>query len=82
MYVWGDNRFGQLGIKGVERISVPTRLEAIKESVIDIAVGRYTTYALTNQAQLYGFGSDSYGQLATHDVILSSNKKEVPYLMD
>ena len=82
VYVWGDNRFGQLGIKGVERINVPTRLEAIKESVVDIAVGRYTTYALTNQAQLYGFGSDSYGQLATHDVILSSNKKEVPYLMN
>lgn len=81
-YVWGSNKYGQLGIKDVTNLSKPTRIESIQESVIAVASGRYTSYVLTNQAQLYGFGSDSYGQLATHDVILTSNKKMTPYLMN
>ena len=82
VYVWGSNKYGQLGIKDVTMLDSPTRIESILESVIEVSTGRYTSYVLTNQAQLYGFGSDSYGQLATHDVILSSNKKMTPYLMN
>lgn len=82
IYVWGSNKFGQLGIKDVEMLDIPTQLESINEAVNKIAVGRFTSYVLTNQAQLYGFGSDSYGQLATHDPILSSNMKKTPYLMN
>ena len=82
IYVWGSNKYGQLGIKDVNMLDTPTRIESILESAIAVSAGRYTSYVLTNQAQLYGFGSDSYGQLATHDVILSSNKKLTPYLMN
>ncbi len=82
VYIWGSNKFGQLGIKDTIMLDVPTRLESIQESVIQVACGRYTSYVLTNQAQLYGFGSDSDGQLATHDTIITSNKKETPYLMN
>ena len=82
VYVWGSNKFGQLGIKDEIVIETPTRLESIVESVVEIEVGRYTSYVLTNQALLYGFGSDSYGQLATHSSIVTSNKKETPYLMN
>ena len=74
VYVWGSNKFGQLGMPEVLYLDEPTQLNTITESIIDIDCGRFTSYVLTNQAQLYGFGSDSYGQLATHDVILTSNK--------
>lgn len=82
VYVWGSNKFGQLGIKDTLMLDEPTRLESINENAIQIACGRFTSYVLTNQAQLYGFGSDSDGQLATHDTIITSNKKEIPYLMN
>ncbi len=82
VYVWGANQFGQLGIKDVTILSTPTRLEEITESVIQVDCGRYSSYVLTNQGQLYGFGSDSYGQLATKKPIITSNKKTTPYLMN
>ncbi|MCI5744872.1 MAG: hypothetical protein MR270_01150 [Erysipelotrichaceae bacterium] len=81
VYVWGLNTSGQLGIKDEILLDTPTRLD-IKHSACQIAVGRYTSYVLTNMGQLYGFGSDSYGQLATHDALLSSNSKKSPYLMN
>ena len=82
VYVWGANQFGQLGIKDVTILSTPTSLEEITESVIQVDCGRYSSYVLTNQGQLYGFGSDSYGQLATKKPIITSNKKTTPYLMN
>ena len=82
LYVWGSNKFNQLGIKDVVQLDKPTLLDSIIDSVIKIACGRYSSYVLTNQAQLFGFGSDSHGQLATHDIIITSNKKETPYLMN
>lgn len=82
VYCFGSNKFGQLGIQGREIIDSPTRLENISETIIKIETGRFTSYVLTNQSQLYGFGSNSHGQLATCDAILSSNKKDTPYLMN
>lgn len=82
LYVWGSNEFNQLGIKDVEYLNKPKLLESIVSSVTKIDCGRYTSYVLTNQSQLFGFGSDSHGQLATFDAILTSNKKETPFLMN
>ena len=82
VYCFGSNKFGQLGIEGFDIIDTPTRIESITDNVISISVGRFSSYVLTNQSQLYGFGSNSHGQLATCDAILSSNKKLTPYLMN
>ena len=82
VYAWGSNKFGQLGIPGSYYLDSPTHIESITDSVVKIATGRYTSYVITNQSQLFGFGSDSYGQLATCKPILTSNKKETPYLMN
>ena len=82
VYVWGSNKFNQLGIKDCYYLSTPTLIENFAETVIKIETGRFSSYLLTNHNQLYGFGSDSYGQLATCKPILSSNKKETPYLMN
>lgn len=82
VYVWGSNNFGQLGIPNTKTLEKPTLLDNISETITTIATGRYTSYVLTSQAQLYGFGSDSYGQLATHDALVTSNIKPTPYLMN
>ena len=81
LYGWGDNSLSQL--TGTDSyINVPTQITQIDASIVKIDCGRYSSYALTNQNQLYGFGSDSHGQLATHDPLITSNKKEKPYLMN
>lgn len=82
IYVWGSNSYGQLGISNQTIITTPCRLESIQNSVIKFDVGRYSSYVLTSQAQLYGFGSDSCGQLATCETIISSNAKKEPFLMN
>lgn len=82
VYTWGSNKFNQLGRNDCYYLSTPTLIDNFNETVIKIETGRYTSYLLTNQNQLYGFGSDSYGQLATCKPILTSNKKETPYLMN
>ena len=82
IYSWGDNSFGQLGFKDKEFKQMPTLIEQIKDNVIDISCGRYTSYVLTNQANLYGFGSNAYGQLANHETIITSSYKDYPYIMN
>lgn len=82
VYVFGSNEQGQLGIEGNSIVTVPTRLEEITNNAIKIACGRYSSYVLTNQNQLYGFGSNSHGQLATCETVLTSSKKTKPYLMN
>lgn len=82
IYSWGDNSFGQLGFKDKTVKEMPTQIEQIKDSVIDVACGRYTSYVLTNQANLYGFGSNAYGQLANHETIITSSYKDYPYIMN
>lgn len=82
VYTWGSNKFNQLGRNDCYYMSTPSLIDNFNETVIKIETGRFSSYLLTNQNQLYGFGSDSYGQLATCKPILSSNKKETPYLMN
>lgn len=82
VYTWGSNKFNQLGRNDCAYLSVPSLIDNFNETVIKVETGRFSSYLLTNQNQLYGFGSDSYGQLATCKPILTSNKKETPYLMN
>ena len=81
LYGWGSNHFGQLALND-KIIYTPTLIDSIDSTITKIDCGRYTSYVLTNQAQLYGFGSDSHGQLATHDPLITSNKKDTPFLMN
>ena len=82
VYVWGSSFFYQLGFNSQETIYTPTHLNVVNETIVKIACGRYSSYMLTNQSQLYGFGSDSFGQLASCSTILTSNVKKTPYLMN
>uniref|UniRef100_A0A6B2KW11 Protein kinase domain-containing protein n=1 Tax=Arcella intermedia TaxID=1963864 RepID=A0A6B2KW11_9EUKA len=85
LYGFGENSFGQLGLACKETQFRPRLVAAFGEKkVVDVECGLYHTMVLTDNGQLYSFGSNSYGQLGLgttfdHDspqlVSFFSNKK-------
>lgn len=70
-YSWGENNHGQLGYesaasKGKSAVfeQKPRKIEAFsKEFVIDAACGEHHSLVLTNQKEVYCFGSNKQNQL-------------------
>jgi hypothetical protein len=64
LYSFGNNLFGQLGIKEkyLSYVYTPTKIN-INFEIKDISCGDYHTILLTNKGDIYGFGSNKYGQL-------------------
>lgn len=64
LYAFGNNLFGQLGIKNkylcyvysITKINIHLKIK-------DISCGDYHTLLLTDNGDVYGFGSNKYGQL-------------------
>ena len=64
LYSFGNNLFGQLGIEEKYLLYVfkPTKID-INLKIKDISCGNYHTILLTDKGDIYGFGSNKYGQL-------------------
>lgn len=67
MFVWGDNRYGQLGQSGVEKITVPhllnlTTFGISPSAVRSVQCGQYSTAFATDSAA-FTVGSNNLGQL-------------------
>jgi len=64
LYSFGNNLFGQLGIKDkyLSYVFTPTKIN-INLKIKDISCGDYHTILLTDNGNIYGFGSNKYGQL-------------------
>lgn len=64
LYSFGNNLFGQLGIeeKYLLYVFTPTKIN-IKLKIKDISCGDHHTILLTDKGDIYGFGSNKYGQL-------------------
>jgi alpha-tubulin suppressor-like RCC1 family protein len=91
VWVFGDNSFGQLGI--LEEVSnrnkifgTPTKIDASyfnNEKVVQIAASEYTSYALTENGDVYAWGTDYQGQLVIgddHDIeLLGTSEKMINY---
>src|SRR5690606_13700737 len=89
VWVFGDNSFGQLGI--LEEVSnrnkifgTPTKIDASyfnNEKVVQIAASEYTSYALTENGDVYAWGTDYQGQLVIgddHDIeLLGTSEKMI-----
>src|SRR5690606_18294953 len=63
---WGANSFGQLGLPGVPATNVPDLETLVPGFPFDVAVGRYHTCALTDEAgapRVYCWGHNSNGQV-------------------
>ena len=64
-YCWGDNQHGQLGdLTSVQRTR-PTPTSAIRSGVQQIVVGLGHTCALSNDHEIFCWGANNAGQLAT-----------------
>ncbi|XP_052894618.1 probable E3 ubiquitin-protein ligase HERC4 [Anopheles moucheti] len=65
VFSWGSNAVGQLGLDAENgRQQTPRMIKAIgAKHIVQIASGQYHCLALTNNGELYGWGSNSYGQL-------------------
>ncbi|XP_052871929.1 probable E3 ubiquitin-protein ligase HERC4 isoform X2 [Anopheles cruzii] len=80
IYSWGSNAVGQLGQDvDVTRQPSPRLIRSIAaKQVVQIASGQYHCLALTNNGELYAWGSNAYGQLG---VGTTNEKVAIPTLV-
>ena len=62
LYVFGYNRFGQLGLGDIESRYIPIKHPSLS-NIIDISKGGYHTFVKTSNNEIYAFGSNEYSQL-------------------
>eukprot|EP01083_Nonionella_stella_P026629 73346_1 len=67
VFCWGLGAYGQLGCNKLnKRIILPIYVDALHHhKITDVRAGMYHTAALTNQGQLFCWGSNNYGQCFT-----------------
>jgi alpha-tubulin suppressor-like RCC1 family protein len=77
LYSFGNDEDGQLGNGEANDAPHPTpeaiAIPGLTGSIVQIAAGKNHSLVLTSSGQLYGFGSDQYGQLG------NGKTEETPY---
>lgn len=72
VFIWGDNAEGQLGLRGAEASSVPSRVEALDNFKVQlVACGSGHTLAADDDGTTLAFGQSDYGQLGIGPVDLA-----------
>jgi alpha-tubulin suppressor-like RCC1 family protein len=80
LYVWGDNRAGQLGIDGVTNIAVPTLLTNLAAKTFQkVAAGSSHALALTSDGELWVWGTNSFGQLGSGNTNSTTTPQSIPF---
>ncbi len=69
LWVFGDNHFGQLGLKGQAAVVGPL---ALLKNVKTLAAGPNHSFAITQDGTLWAFGENGYGQLGNGSLKASS----------
>lgn len=69
IFVWGDNRFGQLGLGSeLKKETTPRRLQSLSGIPFhQIAAGGAHSFALTQSGAVFGWGRNKFGQLGLND---------------
>ena len=60
LWMWGDNRLGQLGNGTLTDSSVPVK---VMDDVVAVSVGAWMTAAIKSDGSLWTWGANHYGQL-------------------
>ncbi|XP_063817684.1 probable E3 ubiquitin-protein ligase HERC4 isoform X1 [Pseudophryne corroboree] len=79
IYVWGDNRYGQLGLGyELKKEAAPKHLKSLSGiPFYQIAAGGAHSFALTLSGAIFGWGRNKFGQLGLND----ENDRSVPCLL-
>uniref|UniRef100_A0A7S3G710 EGF-like domain-containing protein n=1 Tax=Palpitomonas bilix TaxID=652834 RepID=A0A7S3G710_9EUKA len=64
VYVWGENKYGQLGLPTRGIVDTP-RLVTELAGVVKVAAGAFFSMALTNASKIYAWGDNTEGQVGT-----------------
>uniref|UniRef100_A0A5S6QIJ1 VPS9 domain-containing protein n=1 Tax=Trichuris muris TaxID=70415 RepID=A0A5S6QIJ1_TRIMR len=68
VWIWGSNKFGQLGFSDCDDRSEPKRLSALDEAgIVSVDAGAFHTVALSCSGEAYVWGSNEDGQLKSPD---------------
>lgn len=79
IYVFGDNRYGQLGLGDFDKRLIPTLLDFEFDGYIsNIQQGGNHSMILTNIGKIYTFGYNIHGQLGLGD----TDNRNTPTLLD
>nr|XP_046915946.1 RCC1 and BTB domain-containing protein 2-like [Dermatophagoides farinae] len=83
IYSWGLNEFGQLGLGDEKNRNIPCLIPFPNDDLIDIRIkdivaGMYHSLFLFENGQLWGCGSNKYGQLGLGDDIKRSKLTKIP----
>lgn len=62
VYAFGDNQYGQLGLKHINNINQPTIVKKL-HNIVQICSNETQTLLLTNQGDVYTCGANFYGDL-------------------
>jgi hypothetical protein len=68
IYAWGYNAYGQDGNNSTTNVLTPTPVSGITGTIVQIAAGDYSSYALTSDGSLWVWGSNATGQLGLGDI--------------
>ncbi len=90
IYTWGDNFCGQLGYQTTDlspsltSYRHPKRVRHLlfRESVIQISAGAQSSYAITNQGNVFSWGRNSQGQLGIGFTTVQNFPTRVPTLQN
>jgi len=81
VWTWGDNSFGQLGVRSVLRSKTPVQVldesgNDLLTDIIAIAAGGYHSIALSKNGTIWAWGNNTDGQLGNFQAGQTSN---LPY---
>jgi alpha-tubulin suppressor-like RCC1 family protein len=62
VFTWGSNEYGQLGIGNTADKNTPQYVSGIA-NIIDVAAGRFSSYALDSDGNVWSWGRNDTGQL-------------------
>lgn len=79
IYTFGENNYGELGNKSQQTNKTPSKVSLVKKQsslrIVNISVGFNHVIALDSNKNLYGWGSNKYGQLGEEEQERNLNPK-------
>ena len=82
IWSFGHNNYGQLGINNLTNKNLPQRVLGIDgignlQNIVSISAGKYTSFAIDDEGQVYSWGYNNYGQLGLNNKTTYKAPKKV-----